>query len=334
MLATLGALPPLEGVACAQDFAAAGAHFEAAQQAFSAGKFKLAADEFQAAYSITKDPALLFNIGESWQRAGEAKKALDSYRSYLKEQPSATDRAEVESRIQALEAALAPPASPTPSPTAAPTTQAPAAGTPPAGPAAQSPGTATAAPTSSAPNPAAPAPAPTAGSPSAPAPGPGEQAPAAATLTPPPAKTEPPAAAAPTPQITPPEPKASKLRTAAWVSVASAVAVATAGAIVGLGAQNRADELRRRTTLLVGDQPPVYDDSQRDAYETLQSDGRAYSTASIALLSVAGAAAVTGGVLFIADYLQGKKSPEAKPKVALVPVLGIGQALLVAGGSF
>ena len=52
----------------AQDYAAAGQHFDAAQEAFAAGKFELAAKEYQAAFAITKETTLLQNIGESWQR--------------------------------------------------------------------------------------------------------------------------------------------------------------------------------------------------------------------------------------------------------------------------
>ena len=395
----VGAAAAFSTPAAAQDYAAAGAHFDAGQQAFAAGRYKVAADEFQAAYDITKDPALLFNIGESQQRAGDAKKALVAYRAYVKEQPGAPDRTEVEARIKALEEALAPPPPSGPS-GAAPPAQG-GTGTAPSGPptapngppSAQNgvpgaqngvsnaqngvltppngvsnaqngvsnaqngvPNAQNGVPNaqngvSNAQNgvPSAQNGVPNAqnGVPSPPnsatnAPAGAANPPTGATNTqsgtaPAPAAGSPAASAAPASpevQITPPEPRPSRLRTAAWISVASAVAVVTAGAIVGLGAQNRADELRRRTTLLVGDQPPVYDDNQRDAYETLQRDGRAYNTASIALLSIAGVAAVTGGALFIADYVQGKKQRAERAKVAVVPVLGTGQALLTAGGRF
>ena len=49
----------------AQDFDAAGKHFSAAQEAFGAKHFKTAAAEFEAAYGITKDPVLLYNVAES-----------------------------------------------------------------------------------------------------------------------------------------------------------------------------------------------------------------------------------------------------------------------------
>jgi hypothetical protein len=277
----------------AQDFAAAGQHFASAQDAQAQGQHELAAKEYQAAYDITHDPALLLNIGESWQRAGNGPKAVAGYKAYLAAQPQAPDRAEIESRIQAIEAALADKAPAADKPTAADLKTPPDKG---------------AAPTP--PDKQGAAPPPQIGKTTAerPAPPPEKKA------------TKPEAEAAPT--VTPPEGPISGLRRAAWVGVAVSVALATAGAIVGMGAQNRADELRRRTTLLVGNQPPVYDAGQAEAYTTLMSEGNAYNQAAIALLSVAGAAALTTAVLFIADYARRPK-PAAQPKLSwkLLPLL-------------
>lgn len=143
--------------------------------------------------------------------------------------------------------------------------------------------------------------------------------------------------AAPAAATTAPKPAGSRLRTAGWVTIAAAVALATAGAILGLGAQNRADELRRRTTVLVNNQPPVYDSDQRDVYDSLMSEGNSYNTAGIALLSLAGAAAITGGALFIADWVR-RPRPSEQPKAAKLglPTLavGSGRAVLAIGGSF
>ncbi len=85
----LGALLLLPATASAQDFEAAAKHFGAAQDAFAKQHFHAAAAEFQLAYDITKDPVLLFNIGEAWQKAGEGRKAVASYKAYLKAQPGA-----------------------------------------------------------------------------------------------------------------------------------------------------------------------------------------------------------------------------------------------------
>lgn len=327
-----------------QDFAAAGQHFASAQDAFAQGQFELAAKEFQIAYDITRDPAMLLNIGESWQRAGNGKKALEGYRAYLAAQPQAPDRAEVEGRIQAIESALASPSGPsgTPGATGAAGAATPADGQPGAAksPTPATPGTADAA---GSPPPGA-APVLTPASPPAAKPE-GDKAPAADSKA-----TADKTAAGASPASTPPDRPASRLRTAAWVTVALAIALGTSGAIVGLGAQDRADELRRRTTLLVGTQPPIYDAGQAEAYTTLTSEGNAYNTAAIALLSTAGAVAVTAGILFIADHLRRPKAEPKKGGWALAPTIfpTPGPALghrglatgaitgggLVAGGSF
>ena len=98
------ALLLLGNTAHAQDFEAAAKHFGAAQEAFGKKFYQTAAVEFQAAFEITKDPILLYNIGEAWQKAGEAKKAVSAYKAYLKAQPAAQDKAEVARRVKLIEA--------------------------------------------------------------------------------------------------------------------------------------------------------------------------------------------------------------------------------------
>jgi tetratricopeptide (TPR) repeat protein len=345
----------------AQDYAAAGQHFDSAQEAFSAGKFELAAREYQAAFDITKESTLLASIGESWQRAGNTAKALTAYKAYLQAAPQAPDRAAIEERVKAIESAQADaqkpaqaqpnqaqPAQAQPAqaqPTQAQPTQAQPTQAQPTLPPAL-PGAAQAQPGQP---PALPPPQtaqngqipqqtaqngqiPQQSVPSSPATaqptpsGPAPQQPAVPDQTP---------AAQPEankPLITPPEPPPSKLRAAGWVSVASAVALITGGAVVGLGAQSRADEIRRRTTLVSGDQPLVYTDSEREAYTTLQSEGRSYNTAAISLFAVGGVAAATAITLFIVDFARKPKSEPAK-QVLLLPSVSPGSVgLSVVGG--
>ncbi|MCA1663358.1 MAG: hypothetical protein LC659_03660, partial [Myxococcales bacterium] len=83
----------MSATAMAQDFEAAGKHFSAAQEAFGAKHFKTAAAEFEAAYGITKDPVLLYNVAESYEKGGDGHKAVANYKAYLKEQPAAQDKA-------------------------------------------------------------------------------------------------------------------------------------------------------------------------------------------------------------------------------------------------
>ncbi len=343
----------------AQDYAAAGQHFDSAQEAFSAGKFELAAREYQAAFDITKEATLLASIGESWQRAGNTAKALTAYKAYLQAAPQAPDRAAIEERVKAIESAQADaqkPAQPTQAqpaqaqpaqaqPTQAQPTQAQPAQAQPAQPPAL-PGAAQAQPgqppalpppqtaqngqipQQTAQNgqipqqPGSVTPVPAQPTPSSPAP----QQPVV------PDQTQAAQPEANKPLITPPEPPPSKLRAAGWVSVASAVALITGGAVVGLGAQSRADEIRRRTTLVSGDQPLVYTDSEREAYTTLQSEGRSYNTAAISLFAVGGVAAATAITLFVVDFVRKPKSEPAK-QVLLLPSVSPGSVgLSVVGG--
>ena len=90
--------------------------------------------------------------------------------------------------------------------------------------------------------------------------------------------------------------------------------------MIGLGAQSRADELRRRTTLLVGDQPLRWSDSEAEAYNTLMSEGKTYNNAAIALFAVGGVAAVTAISLFVADFVK-KPKAESQKKLVWLPAL-------------
>src|SRR5262245_51745064 len=89
--------------AWAQDFEAAGKHFAQAQELYGKGKYAQAATEFQAAYDITKDPLLLFNMGEAYEKAKDWNNAVKSFRRYIVEAPAAADRPQVEKRLAALE---------------------------------------------------------------------------------------------------------------------------------------------------------------------------------------------------------------------------------------
>ena len=87
----------------APDMERARARFEAGSQALQKGDYPRAELEFRAAYAITKDPLLFYNIGQSQQRRGHLEDAIKSYRAYLAGVPNADDRAEVESIIRAIE---------------------------------------------------------------------------------------------------------------------------------------------------------------------------------------------------------------------------------------
>jgi tetratricopeptide (TPR) repeat protein len=134
------------GSAQAADRKAGQGHARKANALAAAGKCKQAIPEFNAAYRLLGDPALLFNRAECLRKVGRPQQALYDYRKFLAEMPSAPNRSTVEGRIAVLDPAaadaprakhaveispVAAPASPITapaSPVAAPVAEAPRAG--------------------------------------------------------------------------------------------------------------------------------------------------------------------------------------------------------------
>lgn len=83
--------------------AAARDHYAKATSFFDLGRYDEAVAEYEAAYQIKNDPALLYNIAQSHRLAGHAAPALRFYKRYLTRQPDAANRAEVEAKIASLE---------------------------------------------------------------------------------------------------------------------------------------------------------------------------------------------------------------------------------------
>jgi hypothetical protein len=296
---SLLSLVVLTPAARAQDFEKAGKLFAAAQESFGKKHYSSAATLFQSAYDITKDPILLYNVAESWEKAGDGKQAVSSYEAYLKAQPKAADKAEVQKRLKAIRAKkqkLPNQSAPGDDPKAAL-----AALTPPPAP------------------PAPPEPPP----PPPPEPAPAPKPEAQTELVKPSFDTPPPAKPAPPPPEALPkkeEPQLaiiddkppSKMRVAAWVGVAVTVAVLTAGAILSLAAQSRADEISRRFKFVDSmGQPKMFDATQENDYNNLKNEGELYNSLGIGFFSAAGAAAVATTVLFAVDYVRGKNASKA-----------------------
>jgi tetratricopeptide (TPR) repeat protein len=92
------------GRAAAQDdSSAARRHFETGTRAFNLGEFTTAAEEYRAAYKLKPDPAILYNIAQSYRLSKNTEQALFFYRSYLRNANDPAHREEVEDRIRALE---------------------------------------------------------------------------------------------------------------------------------------------------------------------------------------------------------------------------------------
>ena len=89
--------------ASAEDRQAAAREFAEAQRAFGAGDFKLAAEQFEAAYKHKPHHASLWNAARARQRMGDTAKAANLYSRYLREAPpAARDRNTAISSLQKL----------------------------------------------------------------------------------------------------------------------------------------------------------------------------------------------------------------------------------------
>jgi len=132
------------------------AYFDKATAAFALGHYPVAADNFEKAFELRPDSALLYNAAQAHRLAGNKERALTLYQNYLRLYSKAVRRSEVETRVEELKKAIerdrqlatspptttmpsalppGPPASePTPPPAPAPVAAAPAA-VPPAAPA-------------------------------------------------------------------------------------------------------------------------------------------------------------------------------------------------------
>jgi tetratricopeptide (TPR) repeat protein len=81
-------------------------HMEQGQTFYLQGRFEEAATEFEAAYAAEAFSAFLFNAGVSYENAGQLARGLEFFGRYLERDPSASDRAEVEARMERLRAEI------------------------------------------------------------------------------------------------------------------------------------------------------------------------------------------------------------------------------------
>jgi tetratricopeptide (TPR) repeat protein len=77
-------------------------HFKRGQTHYSLGEFEQAAAEFREAYRLRDEPAILFNVAQSFRRAGNAREAYSYYSQFLERKPAASNRADVERFIEQM----------------------------------------------------------------------------------------------------------------------------------------------------------------------------------------------------------------------------------------
>jgi hypothetical protein len=113
-------------------------HYEKATRLYNVGKYQEAVGEYEAAYLVSADPVMLFNIAQCHRLNNQPDEAARFYKNYLRNAPGAPNRDDVERKIAEMERmseerrrASAPPVSPIPAPVATP---APGPVAPPSGP--------------------------------------------------------------------------------------------------------------------------------------------------------------------------------------------------------
>jgi tetratricopeptide (TPR) repeat protein len=82
------------------------AHYEEGTKLYDLGRYADAAHEYEEAFRLHPDPALLFNIGQAYRQAGDDEAALRAYRGFLRRFPEYEKRNEVEGYIKQLQQRL------------------------------------------------------------------------------------------------------------------------------------------------------------------------------------------------------------------------------------
>ena len=78
-------------------------HFEKATRLYDVGKYGEAINDYEEAYLLIGDAALLFNIGQAYRLWDRPDDAIRAYKNYLRQRPDAVNRADVEKKISDLE---------------------------------------------------------------------------------------------------------------------------------------------------------------------------------------------------------------------------------------
>ena len=94
-------------LAVADDTNTAKAHYQRATSLFAIGHYDEAAREYEAAYMLRADPALLFDAAQAHRLAGHHQQALVMYKSYVHLYPNSQQANAARTQIAKLSAAIA-----------------------------------------------------------------------------------------------------------------------------------------------------------------------------------------------------------------------------------
>jgi hypothetical protein len=81
-------------------------YLDKATAAYALNRYAVAAENFEKAFELKPDPALLYNAAQAYRLAGNKERALALYESYLRVYGGTDKRAQVEARIKDLKQAI------------------------------------------------------------------------------------------------------------------------------------------------------------------------------------------------------------------------------------
>jgi len=81
----------------------AAAHFKRGRELYQGGQYKDALAELQTAFDILPSATLVYNMAKTREKMGDAAGALKDYRTYLRMEPNAADKGDVEFLMKNLE---------------------------------------------------------------------------------------------------------------------------------------------------------------------------------------------------------------------------------------
>jgi tetratricopeptide (TPR) repeat protein len=82
-------------------------HYDEATSAFGLGRYADAAAEYEAAFRLRPDPALLYNCAQSYRLAGNNARALELYRNYVRLYGDAPNAGDARKHVNDLESQIA-----------------------------------------------------------------------------------------------------------------------------------------------------------------------------------------------------------------------------------
>ncbi len=289
-------------------------HYKEAEKAMKNADYAIAAREYGIAYANAKDPVLFYKIGRAHHLADNCKSALVFYGRYLKEgKPNRKAKALTEGFVSACKKKVdaGTTAAGTTGTTADTGTTGTAADTGTTGTAADTGTTGTTADTGTTTDTG------TKGLP-------GDDSATGG------------GAAGDAPPTFDTQPAKTWKRTAAWVSVGVAMAFVTSGAVLGLSASSREEDLANLVGFRNQDgTPSTYSGTIQDRYDSLVDEGKRLDTLSKISFGIAGAAVVSAAVFFVLEAKSpGKITTASSRRRMVVPVVTTNALGVSAGWEF